>query len=350
MSITLLKEYLNWKPVKHVVFKDDNLADEVHISGHSILNALSTDQLEDLNTLFHAEHSFDVTEGGMFYSMYSRDKAYRQRVHDRISEILAPTLDLHFKNYKNVVNAFVVKLPGEKSEFYVHQDTTALDEFAFSPLSLWIPIHAITPQNGALAIIEKTHWFFSPYRGVSFGFPFKKINDTIKKYLKPVYMRAGEILCFDNRIIHNSLANNSDQPRIAVICGIFPEKAQFQTCYRSPEEYSPVEMYTHDDDYMMSYPHFFYNCTDRPHFGIKGKIEPQLFPEMSAEEFEKLCHLNNIKQVNAIDAAESTTTNCQLIAEPDGMNRFDEADKEVAAIVALRKASNGFFSFLKRSK
>jgi len=350
MSVTVKRNYLDWKPVKHVVFQNDNLAQQIHTSGYSLIDGLSNSQLTELNELFSAEHNFDVKEGGMFYSMYSRDKEYRKRVHEAIGEILRPTLEKHFKDYKNVVNAFVVKLPGEKSEFYVHQDTSALDEFKFSPLSLWIPLHDIRPDNGALAIIEKTHWFFSPYRGVSFAFPFKKINDTIKKYLRPVYMKAGEIMCFDNRIIHNSMANRSSEPRIAVICGIFPKNASFQTCYRAPEENSPIELYSHDDNYMMDYPHFFYNCTDRPHFGEKGKIEQRLFPEMSSEEFEELCNLNGIEVANEIDDAEATTTNCQLIAEPDGVNRFEEADAEVAELIkAKAPKSKGFFSFLKRS-
>lgn len=350
MTVTLLKEYLDWKPKKHTVFKENALADRIHITGFSVFKALSDDQLLELNELFQAEHSFDIKEGGMFYSMYSRDKAYRKRVHERIAEILKPTLDAHFKDFKNVVNAFVVKLPGEKSEFYVHQDTTALDEFKYSPLSLWIPLNDITEENGALAVIEKTHWFFSPYRGVSFGFPFKKINNTIKKYLKPVYMKAGEIMCFDNRIVHNSLANTSNAPRVAVICGIFPKEASFQTCYRAPEAYSPIETYVHDDDYMMNYPHFFYNCTDRPHSGMRGKTESRLFPEMSAEEFEELCTLNEIEVVNQLEGAEATTANCQLIAEPDGVNRFEEADAETAQNIQSNiERKKGFFSFLKRS-
>ncbi|MFT6245970.1 MAG: hypothetical protein ACJAXI_002745, partial [Crocinitomicaceae bacterium] len=35
MSITVKRNYLDWKPVKHVVFKDDALADEIHTTGFS---------------------------------------------------------------------------------------------------------------------------------------------------------------------------------------------------------------------------------------------------------------------------------------------------------------------------
>lgn len=323
MAIHLKDKYLNWTPVKHTIFKDEDWRDEIHEKGYRVFQGLDKDQLSQLKEIFDREHSFDVQEGGMFYSMYSRDKEYRLRVHEEIGQILNPMLQMHFKDFTNVINAFVVKLPGEKSEFYVHQDTTGLDEFRFSPLSLWIPLDDVNENNGALSVIEKTHWFFSPYRGVSFKFPFNGINQTIQKYLKPVRMKAGEILSFDNRIIHNSSANKSDKPRIAIICGLFPKEATFQTCYQEAEN-SPIELYEHEDNYMLNYPHFFYNCTDRPHSGIKTKNIHELFPKMNAEDFEELCHMNDIVPRQELEHSSIDNVNCQLIAEPDGINRFEE--------------------------
>ena len=345
MTVTRLKDYLNWQPVKHTVFKDAQISEIIHNSGHITLNCLSKEQLSQLNEFFQEEHSFDVKEGGMFYSMYSRDKDYRKRVHETIGEILKPTLEKYFVDYKNIINAFVVKLPGEKSEFYVHQDTSALDEFQFSPLSLWIPLHDVSAENGALAIIEKTHWFFSPLRGVTIPFPFNRINETIKKYLKPVDLKAGELLCFDNRIIHNSLANTTDKARIAIVCGVFPKESEFQTCHRQTPE-SEIEVYKHEEDYMLNYPHFFYNCHDRPVSGNVVKSYNQGFPDISAEEFEELCALNNIPIQNALSNSEMTTTNCQMIAEPDGINRFDD---DSCAVPVSKPQKKRFFSFLKRS-
>jgi len=63
-----------------------------------------------------------------------------------------------------------------------------------------------------------------------------------------------------------------------------------------------------------------------------------------------LCALNEIEMVGQVDGAEPTTTNCQLIAEPDGVNRFEEADAEVAVMVKVNTPkSKGLFSFSKRS-
>ena len=225
MEVKVLSSYLNWKPIKHRIFKSEKLAHTIHTKGYQVVDFLTQDVLDELDKIYTEEHHFDLENGGMFYSMYSKDTAYRKRVHSRIGELLKPKLEEYFKAYNNVINAFVVKLPGEKSEFYVHQDTTGLDELKYSPLSLWIPLQDITKENGALSVIEKTQWFFSPYRGISFPFPFKGINETIKRYLKPVFMKRGQALFFDNRIIHNSMANTSSKARVAIICGLFPKEA-----------------------------------------------------------------------------------------------------------------------------
>lgn len=330
MPVKTLKQYLNWKPVPHSVLKDKKLRKSIHEQGFHKMNLLDSKALSLLKEIYRSEHQFEVKEGGMFYSLYSRDKAYRMRVHTAISEVLEPVLNEHFSAYKNVVNFFITKLPGASSEFYVHQDATGLDEFNFSPLTLWVPLDDITPQNGALTLIEKTHWFFSPFRGVSIPFPFKNINETIKRYLNPVYLKAGEALLFDNRLVHSSMENSSKKERVAIVCGIFPKEATFRSCYHNGEIDSPIEIFEHGENYLLNYDHFFYNCTDRPTSGKVVEKINELFSEMSSDEFEELCELNNIPERNLIEKADPTTINCQMIAEPDGINRFSK-DKKASA-------------------
>lgn len=346
MSVRTKRKYLDWTPVPHSFIRDEKSKNRIHTEGFEILDLIESTDLEKLKSIFEREHQFNVKDGGMFYSMYSKDLDYRKRVHDDIGDVLKPYLDKLFTNYKNVINAFVVKLPGEKSEFYVHQDTTGLDEFKFSPLSLWIPLADVNEENGALAIIEKSHWFFSPYRGVSFRFPFKNIMETIREYLRPIKMIAGQALMFDNRMIHNSSENKSDQIRVAIICGIFPKEARYQNCYQENED-SAIEVYEHEDDFLLKNPHFFYNCTDRPQSGEIIKKVEELFPYMNAEEFIELCTLNNIEKSFKTKSASENTTNCQLIAEPDGINKFDEVHESL--IPLKNKKSFSFKSLFKFS-
>jgi ectoine hydroxylase-related dioxygenase (phytanoyl-CoA dioxygenase family) len=323
LKVKTLHKYQNWEPVPHHFVKEEKLRERLHTVGYSKLPLLKPDMLEALQKIYQEEHKLSNKDGGMFYSMYSKDLAYRKRVHQKIEAVLAPVLEEHFQDYKNVINTFVVKLPGEKSEFYVHQDTSGMDEFQYSPLSLWIPLQDIQTENGALALIEKSQWFFSPYRGVSFPFPFRSIHETVKEYLQPIEMKKGEALFFDNRIIHNSLANTSSEVRIAIVCGIFPKEAGFRSCYQKEKE-APIEVYAHDDNYLLEYPHFFYDCTERPSSGKVVKKVQEAFPEMDAKSFEELCTINKIPKRNTVQNISPNTTNCELIAEPDGINRFEE--------------------------
>lgn len=336
--VKVKKKYMDWSPREHSVFKDHDLAKEIHEIGYKVLPLLDKNGIANLNALYEENHTLNMEDGGMFYSMYSKDKAYRYRVHGEISKILTPILEDVFKDYKNVINAFVVKGSGGKSEFYVHQDTTALDEFKHSPISLWIPLHDIEQENGAMCLVEKTHWFFSPYRGVSFQFPFTGINDVVRSYLKPITMKAGEVLIFDPRVIHNSLLNKSGKNRLAVICGIFPAQAKFVTCFQdsiSPE--SPIELYEHNDSYLLEYPNFFYECHERPSSGeVIGTVDEN-FPEMTSEEFELLCKENNISKQNLLDSQQKTA--CEMIAEPDGINKFDT---QTAAVNTSEKKKISF--------
>ncbi len=321
MSVKIVHSYRNWKPVPHRVFKDATLAQTIHEKGYAVLPFLNPEQVSQLKELYKREHSIKAENGAMFYTLYSKDHAYRKRIHDTIAEIVKPLFEVHFKDYKNVVNIFINKISGTESGFYTHQDTTALDEFKYSPLSIWIPLQDIGPDNGALGLIEKTHWFFSPYRGISFPFPFSKINDTVKNYLKPVYLKAGEALIFDPRIVHNSFTNTSGSDRIVALCGIFPKDAELITCFKEKAPGSKIELIKHEDSYLLKNESFFYDCHSRPATGTVIATVGEEFPDIDASSFEKLCELNGIeKQTNNL----TSITHCEFIAEPDGINLISE--------------------------
>lgn len=352
MNVKVINKYKDWSPLPHSIIKSAPMREEINHSGFKLVNCLNQTQLQKLTDIFEEEHDFDVNDGGMFYSMYSKDKDYRSRVHLKIKGVLEPVLDQYFTDYKNVINAFVVKLPGERSEFYLHQDTTVLDEFEYSPLSLWIPLHDITDNNGALSIVPKSHWFFSPYRAVTLPFPFKEIAGTVRKYLKPIFMRAGEVLFFDNRVIHNSALNNSGEPRIAIICGLFPKNAPFRTIYNEPvKQEKSLSIFEHDENFLLEYEQFFYDCTSRPETGTLVDQVDNDFPDMTESQFEELCEINGIVKIQAVENVENSTANCDLIAEPDGINKFEEVEVEVEKeAVMTGKVKNSWLARLLKKR
>ncbi len=305
----------HWAPVRHTVFKNAELGQRIHDDGFAVVSLWSDEQLAALQSLCNREHRLQPAEGGMFYSVYSQDLAYRRRVHEEIAAIMRPTFDRYFVDYRNVVNMFVVKSPGPASEFGLHQDTTALDEFRYSPLSIWSPLCDVDADNGALCLVPRSHRFFSPYRGVSFPFPFSAIQDTVREYLVPVPMRRGEALIFDNRLVHSSLPNRSRQNRDAVVSGIFPAEATFQVCFKQPgQKDAPIEIFEQGPDWLLDYPNFLRNCHERPVTGTVIGHARFEFPPISDSEFRALCATHGVHATRTMP--ETARQRCNMISEP----------------------------------
>lgn len=259
-----------WIPIAHAIVRDPGVRAILHRQGYHVAGNIGNDNIKLLRELYDRLHGFDASEGGMFYSLYSNDIGYRREVHDRIEEILRPVYEGLFSSYRTVINSFIVKLQGAKSGFTLHQDSTGLDEFSHSPLSLWIPLQDTDLSNGTLCIVPGTHRFFLPYRGISFRAPFEGYQQVLRRYLVPMELKAGDILAFDNRVVHYSHLNRSAEPRIVVMSGLFPEDAPIEVCYRDESvDGSPIEIYRQSDDFLVTNTAFYNNCTARPYRGEK---------------------------------------------------------------------------------
>jgi hypothetical protein len=307
---------MTWNPAKHSIVIDDNMRGELYNIGYLIGGNIGEEKIDRLIQLYKSKHSLNSTEGGMFYSLYSKDLEYRKIIHDEINTILLPFYNRFFSDFKSVINSFIVKTPGPHSDFTLHQDSTGLDENKFSPLSIWIPLQDTDIKNGALCVVPKTHHFFHPYRGISFPSPFTEYEATVRKYLVPISLKAGDMLMFDNRLVHYSHINYSASERIVVMSGLFPTSADILSVYKDMDmPNSPIEIYKQKDDFLLTNTAFFENCTARPYQGtVIQKIYEQLEGK-TVYDFLSWAKQSNVSQTN-IDCLLENKTNMKIISEP----------------------------------
>ena len=287
----------SWKPVEQVVVKDPVTANNLHVLGYTIAGRIDAKAFEKLQHLYKSLHNFQNPQGGMFYSVYSHDLVYRKQVHEGIAQILHPIYESLFTNYKSVLNSFIVKVSGPESEFSLHQDSTSLDETKYSCLSVWIPLQDTNLSNGCLCVVPHSHKMFSPYRDISFPQPFDAINNTVRKYLQPIELKAGDILLFDNRLVHNSVINSSGNDRVVVMSGIFPSEAKIIRCYKDTSKANDtIEIIEQQEDFLLTFENFFHDCTCRPETGNSiGFVEWDTSP-MSKQTFLSLCSKYGLKE------------------------------------------------------
>lgn len=306
----------HWEPIRHTFLKNDALAEPLHDKGYVVADRLDDSTLNQLRDLYRQLHNFNTPEGGMFYSVYSQDLDYRKNVHEGIAEVLKPVYDSLFKDYRSVLNSFIVKVAGPNSEFSLHQDSTGLDETKYSCLSVWIPLQDTDTHNGAMCVVPYSHRMFSPYRGISFPQPFDGIADTVRKYLQPINLKAGDVLLFDNRLVHNSVANLSDSDRIVVMSGIFPSEAKLLSVYKDPEvANSRIELIEQAEDYLLTYPNFFHDCHCRPETGHSVGFVDWDTSAVSEQQFVAMCQHYGLKEVNEPTVMQAAP-NQAIIGEP----------------------------------
>jgi hypothetical protein len=305
-----------WENLSYSVVKDKEIDAKLASDGFVVAGNVGQQALEELRNVHQSNHDFEVNQGGMFYSVYSLDIPYRKRIFKEIGAILSPVYNMLFQNYKPVLHSFIVKVNGDNSEFTLHQDSTGLDEFQFSPLSVWIPLQDTQLKNGCLCVVPHSHRIKVPYRGISFEGPFQNITETVRQYLQPIPMKAGDILLFDNRILHYSPANESTEDRVVVMSGIFPENATILSCYQdSTTENAPIEIYEQEPDFLLTGENFYHDCTVRPTTGsIIKKVESFNTP-FSDNDFIEFTNKVGLKPLS-IDLLQNNNLKMHIISEP----------------------------------
>jgi hypothetical protein len=305
----------NWAPVEHTVVKDESIKVRLENDGYAIVSIMDQSLIEELTAIYAKHHSKETDNGGMFYSLYSQDIAYRKQINTELGAQLESTYDALFQDYKTVINSFIIKHPGPKSEFYLHQDSTGLNEWKHSPLSVWMPLQDTTIENGCMWMIPKSHKWFSPYRGIAFPSMFEANQKLLQPYLKPIEVKLGEVLLFDNRMVHLSGGNHGKHPRVIVMSGVFPKHADLLACYRDVANNGPLEIFGQDDDFLLKNLNFYIDCTVRPRLGTKIAACKKVKYELTEDELYTLLTQEGAERLDQYKP-DLNAVNCNIIQEP----------------------------------
>lgn len=284
-----------YKIAPYVTIKDSIIANELMEQGYSIVSLNELVDLDEIYDLYKNSHVFTSGSGGTFWSIYSQDIAYKQKVHDALGKIMGPLLHHYFTNFKTMINAFVVKVVGKNSYMHLHRDTTAMNETLFSPISLWLPLNTVDEDNGALFVVPKSHHLSPLYRAVTIPADYRDIEDICWQYAKKIFLQKGQAVIFDPRILHFSSPNISAENRVAIVSSIFHYSAALQICYLDNSK-NEIEIYEQEDKFMIENQKFLINYLDKPAVGKLIKQLPFIDNPLSKPFFTNWCETNNLEK------------------------------------------------------
>jgi len=273
-------------------FKKEELQKKFSEDGFVVVPMLDKDEVNTLLSYYQNQEFDNRIEAGFHISLDNQNENLVKEVGSTIKSILVPkTADL-LDDCKVFTASYVIKEPGLQNIVPPHQDWTFVDENEFCSATVWTALVDVTEKNGALGVIRGSHKIFDHKRSSPSPQSKSPLADhifTLFPFVEVIEMKAGESLIFDNRLIHASPPNLSDQARIAVGIGITQSEAQLKHFYQNPnsgklEEYDVNEnFYTWFNNKRLS---DLFESGNSPE-GLKkvGEIE-RIVPDLSKSEME----------------------------------------------------------------
>lgn len=281
------------------IFHDTTLQIKFETSGFVIVNLLNETDLISLSEIYHqylGKHVFDH----FTTSNVSLPSEIKYAIANSIDEIVWPKLANLMSDTTFWPGAFLIKPPGEESEFQAHQDWTFVDEEKFVSGNVWIPLTDVHIHNGCLSVIESSQYpNIKSIRSQTIPDFFHTNREIIKPFLKPIHLKAGQALIFNHSLIHHSYSNTSGINRIAVSKGFNSAEATLLHYLKTSDH--TAELYEMPKDFVFSYD----NLEDLKHKPINGKIIKTLsYHDKSYSDDEINEMLTKLKNIDLIQLFE----------------------------------------------
>lgn len=133
---------------------------------------------------------------------------------DMVADLIGPNVKFHHCKIN-------LKLPGSNTVVGYHQD------FCYTPhtnddiVTALLMLGDVTAENGCLMVVPGSHRgpLYTLFDGATFtGFLDPEQERELKKHEVAVTGKAGDVCLMHTRLVHGSLANESDWPRGLFIC------------------------------------------------------------------------------------------------------------------------------------
>lgn len=168
--------------------------------------------LEDPFKKHYMRHRDDQ---GVLYDLYQRHPEFHSlaanpKILDALETMLGPDIYLY-------VNSLISKPPGKRNGVPWHQDFIKRTDEPVKYI-VWMALDDATRENGCVKFIPKSHKAgFLPWHYVAGETHHDRVNSECVDESKAVYaeMKAGDVLIFNQLLLHASDEVNSDKPRRA---------------------------------------------------------------------------------------------------------------------------------------
>lgn len=244
--------------MKNKILKNKDLNEQLKFNGFVVTNLHDKNSLENVfNSLSHQNNEVNflvnnnpVIPVNFHCTFLDQNKNYKSQLWQVLSNFIKPFIEETFNDYKIIQANLFNKAPG-KGYISPHQNLTTVDEEEYTSISIWMPLQDTNMENGTLYFLPKSHRCFEQYRNSNIYWPPLHVSNQLEDYnMISINLKVGQVLIFDDRIVHGSPINNSKENRYVFHFLAIPHKAKPVFCQKIDNVINLIEV---DDMFWQTY-------------------------------------------------------------------------------------------------
>lgn len=215
--------------------------------GYVVVPFLTEAEVAALKDFYYSHHSRE--QEGMYATAHVPDVPFRMRMNDYIKEQFNRAIEAYFVNSNPLGGSYIAKGKGTHGVLRPHQDWNIVDEDHYRSFNVWVPLVDLTDDNGVICIVPGSHTWQKTYRSANIPSVYQDREEKFWRDMQRLYMRAGEALIYDHRLIHASGSNTTDEIRLACVYGVIPQGAQMY--YYHQKDADTIEIYHSNPEFFL---------------------------------------------------------------------------------------------------
>ena len=224
------------------------------VSTASGLSDWGTTACPTFTALRDVARSLEPTEDFDFFaSCNDAPRPVAREVDLRLKALVAPVVSALLVDHTPFLAAIVCKAGRVGGSMDLHQDLTYLDERSYRSVMAWIPLVDVREDSGALEFVPGSHrWSDAIRPSGTAELATAPLQDRLVERARLQPASGGDVIFFDNGVIHGSTANRSPVVRPAVAVAFVPRAASLKVGFR--EEGGPLEAFRIDEAFFTTQP------------------------------------------------------------------------------------------------
>ncbi len=152
----------------------------------------------------------------------------RRRIDALVRDAVVPKIADWFTDHRFWAASILAKPPGHGGIVPLHTDWTFVDESRYRSGLAWVALEDMTLHNGAMHVSPGTNRLDADYSGHQIHYPYDdpEVRQLIDGRRVTLEIPAGQAVVWDNRVLHGSDENVTDDLRLAVAVTFSPREAQ----------------------------------------------------------------------------------------------------------------------------